>query len=325
MQINEKCMKCGKQIPWVCFFGNLILSIFKVSVAIVSGSKALLADGLHSTSDILATGMVIISLKIAGKSEDSTHPWGYGKVEYIGSLFVYTILLLLGGYIFFDAVLDIIFRRDVFPHLISLFAAMVSICSNIILFSYGLCAGKRLNSPAMIANANENKADMFSSIAVVFGILGARAGFAFADPLAAIIVALLIIRMSVTLLIEALMGLMDKTIDKKAIVYIKGVALRQKGVSGISYIRARKLGGKAWIELEILTDPRYNVTEANAICSEVRTAILRQAIHIKEVVISFNSDWSMVRHLIKQKPHKRIFNLNFKQRSPTAYLNVGER
>lgn len=325
MQINKKCLKCSRQIPWVCFFGNLSLAIFKITVGSISGSKGLIADGLHSASDVLATGMVIISLKIASKSEDDAHPWGYGKVEYVGSLFVYTILLVLGGYIFFDAVFGIVFRTNVPPHIISLFAAMVSIVSNVILSSYGFCAGKRLNSPAMIANANENKADMFSSIAVVFGVLGAHAGLVFADSLAAIVVAIVIIKMSVTLLIEALTGLMDKSIDKKAIGYIKGIALRQKGVSGVSYIRARKLGDSAWVELEVLTDPRYNVTEANVICSEVRTAILRRAIHIKEVVVSFNSDWSRVRHLIKDKPGKGIFNFTFKRRSPTVYSNVGKR
>lgn len=325
MQVNEKCMKCKRQIPWVCFFGNLTLAIFKISVGFISGSKGLIADGLHSASDVLATVMIIISLNIASKSEDSTHPWGYGKIEYVGSFFVYTILLFLGGYIFVDAVLDIVFRRNATPHIISFFAALVSIASNILLSSYGFCAGKRLNSPAMIANANENKADMFSSIAVALGVLGAQVGFFYADQFAAIIVAAIIIKMSVTLLFEALTGLMDKSIDKRGIAQIKGIALRQKGVSGISYIRARKLGGMAWVELEILTDPRYSVTKANVICSEVRTAILRRAINIKEVVISFSSDWGKVHHLIQDKPGKKIFNFTFKRRSPTTYANMGRR
>ncbi len=292
MHVNEKCLDCGKQIPWVCFLGNLTLAVFKVSVGLLSGSKGLFADGLHSGSDVLATLMVIISLKIADRSEDSSHPWGYGKIEYVGSFFVYAILLLLGGYIFWSAAMDIILKRSEAPHLISLFAAMVSIVGNIILSSYGYCAGKRLNSPAMIANANENKADMFSSIAVVVGVLSTRAGFLHGDSLAALAVAIIILRMSLKLLIEALMELMDKSIDKRAITHIKAIALKQKGVNGISYIKARKLGGKAWVEMEILIDPRYSVAQANAICTEVRTAVMRQAAHLREVTISFNSDYN---------------------------------
>lgn len=326
MLINEKCLECGRQIPWVCFFGNLTLAVFKTVVGILSGSRALLADGLHSASDVLATVMVIISLKIAYKAEDDTHPWGYGKAEYIGSLFVYTILFFLGGYILFDSVMDIILRKNAPPHMIALFAAMVSVAGNVIFSSYGFCAGRRLNSPAMIANANENRADMYSSVAVILGILGAHAGFVFADSIAAIVVGLIIIKMSVELTIEALRGLMDRSIDKKAIAHIKVIALKQRGVSGVNFIRTRKLGGKAWIEMEIMVDPRYTVAQANEICFEVRTSILRRAVHIKEVTIAFTSDWKAVRNPVrinKKKSGRGVFELPFKRKPPAAYSNAG--
>lgn len=326
MQVNEKCLKCGRQIPWVCFFGNATLAVFKAVVGFLSGSRALIADGLHSASDVLATIMVIISLKISGKAEDDAHPWGYGKAEYIGSLFVYTILLFLGAYILIDSVVDIVLRRNAPPHMISLFAAMVSVAGNVIFSSYGFCAGKRLNSPAMIANANENRADMFSSVAVILGILGAHAGFIFADSVAAIVVGLIIIRMSVKLTIEALRGLMDKNINAQAIAHIRAIALKQRGVSGVDFIRARKLGGKSWIEIEIMVDPRYTVGQANEICSEVRSAILRRAVHIKEVTTSFTSDWSVVRKPArsnKEKSGRGVFGFPFKRKSPAVYSNAG--
>lgn len=301
-------MECGRRIPWVCFCGNLILAIFKIAVGTISGSKALIADGLHSGSDVLATVMVIISLKIADKDSDRAHPWGYGKIEYVGSICVYIILFVLGGYILFDAIAELILGRVGPPHIISLFAAMVSIAANVILSSYGFCAGTRLHSPAMIANANENKADMLSSFAVVMGIGGAHLGFAFADAIAAIIVAMIILRMSSTLFLEAVAGLMDKSIDRKAIAAIRNITLNQKGVDGIRYIRARKLGGKAWVEIEILTDHALSVIQANVICAEVRTSILRRALHIKEVVVSFNTDrQSPYPAPVTTKPRRGIF------------------
>lgn len=332
MKIIEKCIACGKKVPWVCFFGNSTLALFKIAVGFISGSKALIADGLHSGSDVLATVMVIISLKISDKDRDRSHPWGYGKIEYVGSIFVYVILFILGGYIFIDAVVNIITGRLETPHIISLFAALVSIAANVILSSYGFCAGKRLNSPAMIANANENKADMLSSFAVVLGILGAHAGFAFADPLAAIIVAMIILKMSATLFLEALAGLMDKSIDKKAIGYIKDIAFAQKGVRGVSFIRARKLGGKAWVEMEILTDYRSSVTQANAICDEVRAAILRKAMHMKEVVVTFNTDSRVPYNPTgkmpgqgsgRTEPRKGIFSLKRRRVEVTANTATG--
>lgn len=308
MQINEKCLACGRQIPWVCFFGNLALATFKIMVGLISGSKGLFADGMHSGSDVLATVMVIISLKVTDRKRDRTHPWGYGKSEYIGSFLVYIILLLLGGWILIDAAENIMHGTSEPPHLISMFAAMVSIVTNVILSSYGFCAGKRLNSPAMIANANENKADMISSMAVVVGIAGAHFGYMFADPLAAIVVALLIIRMSATLLIEAIAGLMDRSVDKKALQRITQVALNEKGVTGVSLIKGRKLGGKAWIEIELLIDPGYSVSQANAICYEVRVAILRKALHIEDVSISFFADPKKSYNVTRMKLKNRIFN-----------------
>lgn len=312
MQIEEKCLKCGRQIPWVCFCGNLVLAIFKISVGIISGSRGLVADGMHSGSDVLATVMVIISLKIADKKQNRKHPWGYGKAEYVGSLLVYTILLILGGVILFDAAKNMILGTLEPPHMISMFAAMVSIVANVILSSYGFCAGRRLNSPAMIANANENKADLLSSIAVVMGIAGAQLGYAFADPLAAIVVALLIIRMSAALLIEAVAGLMDKAVDEKAVRRIKQIALNNREVSGICFVKARKLGGKAWVEMEILIDPKYSVVQANTICYEVRNAILRKAFHIKDVVISFSADPRKSYKPNRSGSKNRIFNFTQK-------------
>ncbi len=314
MQINEKCLACGRQIPWVCFFGNLALATFKIVVGLITGSKGLFADGMHSGSDVLATVMVIISLKITDRKQDQAHPWGYGKSEYVGSFLVYIILLFLGSWIFIDAAGNIIHGTLEPPHLISMFAAMVSIVTNVILSSYGFCAGKRLNSPAMIANANENKADMISSMAVVVGIAGAHFGYTFADPLAAIVVALLIIRMSATLLFEAVAGLMDKSVDKKALRRISQVALNQKGVTGVSLIKARKLGGKTWVEIEILTDPMCSVTQANAICYEVRIAILRKAVHIKDVSISFSADPKRSYNIVRTKLRNRISNFTHKPR-----------
>ncbi len=314
MKIDEKCIECGGKIPWVCFVGNSVLAVFKILVGIISGSKGLIADGLHSGSDVLATVMVIISLKISEKDADRTHPWGYGKIEYVGSTLVYIILFLLGGYIFIDATRDIITQKFGPPHIISLFAALVSIAANIILSSYGFCAGTRLNSPAMIANANENKADMLSSFAVVLGITGAHMGFAFSDSLAAIVVALIILKMSGSLFLEAIEGLMDKSIDRKAIGQIRDIALNQKGVYGVSRIQTRKLGGKSWIDMEILVDHHRSVTQANVICAEVRTAILRRAIHILDVVVSFNSNRQKPYTYSEKLPGQKSFKTKTRER-----------
>lgn len=285
--MKDKCLRCGKIVPWVCFFGNITLAGFKIFVGIISGSKGLVADGLHSASDIIATVMVLISLAIAGKKDDKTHPWGHGKVEFAGALIVYAILLVLSIYLFQDALRSIIGGRLKPPHPISLVAAAVSIIANFILSGYGFCAGRQLNSPAMIANANENRADMISSVAVVIGIIGANMGFLFSDALAAIIVSLIIFKMALTLGLHAFRDLLDVSLPTEKNRLLESTALQYQEVKNINFLSSRRIGQLVWVDMEIVVDSQKTVKESYAVTREVRLALMRRFKHIKDVSVSF--------------------------------------
>jgi cation diffusion facilitator family transporter len=285
--MKDKCLRCIKMVPWVCFLGNSTLACFKTFVGIISGSKGLIADGMHSASDVIATIMVLISLGIAGKQDDETHPWGHGKVEFVGALFVYAILLGLSIYLFQDALRSMIIGAMKPPHLISFVAALVSIIANFVLSGYGFCAGKQFNSPAMIANANENRADMLSSVAVVIGIIGANMGFVFLDALAAVLVALIIFRTALTLGLEAFRNLLDVSLPKEKEELIKDTVLQYREVKGIKFVRTRRMGQSVWVDMEILVDTKKTVREAYAIAREARLALMRKFKHIKETSVSF--------------------------------------
>jgi cation diffusion facilitator family transporter len=285
--MKEKCVRCGKVVPWVCFFGNSTLALFKVFVGLVSGSKGLVADGMHSASDVIATIMVLISLKVASRKDDDTHPWGHGKIEFAGAVAVYTILFSLSIYLFYDAIKSIIIGTLRPPHLVSFVAAAVSIIANFILSGYGFCAGKQLNSPAMVANANENKADMLSSIAVIIGIVGANMGFIFLDALAAVMVSLIIFRTALKLGIQALRDLLDISLPSEKADLIRNVALRYREVKGINFVKARKVGQSVWVDMEIFISPKISVREGYAIAREIRLALIRRFKYIKDASVSF--------------------------------------
>ncbi|UCC95281.1 MAG: cation transporter [Candidatus Omnitrophota bacterium] len=285
--MKEKCLRCGKVVPWVCFCGNITLACFKIFVGVISGSKGLVADGMHSASDVVATIMVLISLSIAAKEDDKTHPWGHGKIEFAGATIVYTILLGLSIYLFQDALREIIRGTSKPPHLVAFIAALVSIVANFILSGYGFCAGKRFNSPAMVANANENKADMFSSIAVVIGIIGANMGFFFLDAVAAILVSLIIFKTAFTLGRQAFRNLLDISLPAEKVKLLESVALQYKGVKGINFLNNRRVGQSVWVDMEILTDSTKTVREAYVISREVRLALMRRFKQIKDISISF--------------------------------------
>ncbi len=287
MAEKNKCERCGEMVPWVCFCGNTTLALFKVFVGIISGSQGLVADGMHSASDVIATIMVIISLKIASKEDDTTHPWGHGKIEFIGAVMVYAILLTLSVFLFYEALSSIIEGTIKPPHIVSFVAAAVSIIANYILSGYGFCAGKHLNSPAMIANANENRADMLSSVAVVIGIVGANMGFVILDALAAILVALIIFKTALTLGIHALKDLLDISLPAEKLDLVKNVALQYKGVKGISFCKTRRVGQYIWVDMEIFVDAKKDVREGFALAREVRLALIRKFKHIKDASVSF--------------------------------------
>ncbi len=307
--IPEKCIKCAQRVPWVCLFSNFTLAVFKMTIGYLSGSKGLFADGVHSFSDVIATTGVIISLKIAGKPEDKKYPYGRGKVEFISCVFVYAVLLGVSIIILHGAVKHILAAKQTAPHLISLFSAFVSVIANVMLYRLGMCAGKQLNSPAIIANANENKADMFSSIAVIFGIIGSNFGYYFCDPLAAIIVGLIIFKTASTLGWKAIEALIDTSVPPEKLKILSKIIRNVKGVNMVNYIKTRQVGNQYWLDVEVQVSPELSVREGDEISKNVRTGLMMISRRIKDVVVTLSCEKPRVKKSLFNKPKiKSFFN-----------------
>ena len=281
----EKCFPCAKRVPVVCFFSNLTLAVFKMSVGYLTGSKGLFADGIHSASDVVATTGVIVSLKISDKGDDVRYPYGRGKIEFISCVFVYSILFIIAILILAKAIYNIYSGDIKAPHLISLFTAVVSVIANIILYRIGLCAGKAVNSPAIIANANENKADMLSSIAVIFGIIGSNIGYTYCDPLAAVIVGLIILKTASTLGWKAIKELIDTSLPAEKLKLINEIILEVQGVERVNYIKTRQIGKHYWLDVEIQVSPDLLVREGDIISQVVKYEIMKISDRIKDVIV----------------------------------------
>ena len=278
-------MRCAGRVPIVCFFSNLTLAIFKMSVGLLTNSKGLFADGIHSLSDVVATTGVIISLKISKKGEDASYPYGRGKIEFISCIFVYSVLLLVAFLILSNAIRDMIAGDLKTPNIISMFSAMVSVIANVILYRLGLCAGRAINSPAIIANANENKADMLSSMAVIVGILGCHLGFIYSDAIAAVVVGLIILKTATTLGWKAIGDLVDTSIPERKLKVINVRILRVKEVKRVNYIKTRRLGTKYWIDVEILLSPDISMQEGDIISAAVKSQVMNISGKIRDVAV----------------------------------------
>jgi len=267
------------------FASNIFNAAFKLSVGTLTRSQALIADGFHSLADSLTAIVTIVTLKISGKPSDKDHPYGHGKIEFLASGFFSILLLTLAVLIMSKAIYTLIEGNIKPPNFLAIGPAVVSILVNIGISRYGLCVGKEIRSPVITANAKENKADAFSSIASLIGIVGALAGFPYLDPAAAILVSLLIARMGIEILRESSAGLMDASIDKSEQAKIRKFITSVRGVEKIAYLKTRHIGQRIWVDVGIVVPSTISLNQGSKIAHAVRNLLMRKLLYLQDAVV----------------------------------------
>jgi cation diffusion facilitator family transporter len=257
----------------MAFLGNSLAAMFKIYMGMVTGSKGLVADGVHSVADAFASGFILVALKIAEKPRDKDHPYGHGKVEYISTLIASTILFICASLVLVDTLKALIYGVHETPHNIALFATLVCFFWSILLYKSNICAGRQLGSPAIIADATESKGECYSTTAVLIGLIGTNLGFIYADAIAAGVVALLIYRMSIKMLFQGIHGLIDSSADEEIIDQAVKTSLTVEGVEGVRSINTRRMGQKNWIDLVIDVSEKKSVLETHMIGEKLKEAI----------------------------------------------------
>lgn len=265
-----ECMKCGKKAAWVTFWGNFALVLFKGFAGIAGRSHALIADALHSAADVVIAMVTVITLAISGKAPDKDHPYGHGKVEFIAAAVVTAGLLAAVVFLFIRAFKELRAGVAVEPRIFTFFVAIISIIGNELMFRYNFCAAKELKSPALRANAWHNRYDVYTSIVVAVGILGAKAGLKFLDPVAAIFVGIIIIRIAIDIFREAYLGLMDVSIPDQEKKKIMEVVKQVKGINKVVSLKARCVGQKIWVDLAVEVSSMRTVDKGYRITEQIR-------------------------------------------------------
>ncbi len=291
IKVDEKCKKCADKAMWVCLVGNIFLCIFKATIGVLSGSLAVIADALHSGADVLVSIVAIVTVYIAKKPADRTHPYGHGKTEFIGGVIV-GIVLLTGAACIATTSLGHLLKstHQPPPHFIALAAAAISIVVNEMLFRWTICSAKHVNSAAIEAEAWDNRSDAFSSIPVFFGVLGTQFGIRSLDPLAALFVGILVGKIAFELLAKNLNGLMDVPLQSSEIKRVKELVVATEGVKDIDYLRTRGMGRHYMADLQILVNPRTTVEKSNAIVAEVKNNLQREIKHLDDIIIVCRAD-----------------------------------
>ena len=227
----------------------------------------------------------MISLRISSKPADEDHAYGHGKIQFISSAIVGLILLTGAIFIMIGAIKNLASGNFVAPDKIALLGAAVSILCNEFMFRYQSCVGKENNSPAILANAWDNRSDAYSSMAVFVGISFATFGFPIADALAALGVSIMVIRIGLELIGDSIDGLMDASPEMDDLQGIYRATRKVAGILGISYMRARTTGEDLHVEINIEVDETLKVYEGDLIVEVLKQKITQELDHVGTVQV----------------------------------------
>ena len=268
MQSNNRT-KASQKVTIVGALIDFLLSIIKIILGFIGQSGALIADGVHSFSDLLTDWVTWYAAKLSGDAPDADHPYGHERFETVATLGLSIFLAIVGTIIIFEG-----FGRFSNPNELRhenwlIAAAALSVLSKEALYWFTVKVARDINSDLLKANAWHHRTDAFSSIVVVIGIIGAANGYFFLDSIAAIIVGILIIYIGWQLGFEATKELVDTSIDQEDIKALRVALSEIKGVNSVHTLRTRKVGHKKSADVHVQVNPFLSVSEGHIISVSV--------------------------------------------------------
>jgi cation diffusion facilitator family transporter len=283
-----------KEINLVTWWGvvvNLVLSIVKIIGGIIGQSQSLIADGLHSLSDLISDGMVLVAAKHAGEKPDEDHPYGHGRFETLATVGLGLFLIIVGFGLAYDAAFRIFEEHSQhIPHLFTLGIALFSILVKEGLYHMTYRVGVRINSKMLIANAWHHRSDAISSIIVLIGIAGAQLGLPILDPIAAIIVAMMIAKIGYDLSYHSARELVDTALDADVVEQIKAKILENEEVLELHMLRTRRMGHTSLVDVHILVHPKLSVSEGHHISEDIEKSLISTFDDINDVTVHIDPE-----------------------------------
>lgn len=292
--MSEERFKKAEFAAWVGIIGNLVLAVVKGGIGYVANSKALIADAVHSASDVIGSLAVLIGLRAAQKPPDKDHPYGHGKAESIAAIIVSIILFIVGLEVGYKSFQTMLLPVEA-PGLIAVYAALASMLIKEAMFQYKYRLGKKLNSQALIANAWEHRSDVYSSLAAVIGIGGAVIGGKFQipallylDPIAGLIVSVLVLKMAYHILVESIHNTLDHVVHEEEAQGLIDAVEKVEGVMKVNKLFAREHGHYVIVDVKIGVNPHITVEKGHAIGKEVKHKLINEFEHVQDVMVHIN-------------------------------------
>jgi cation diffusion facilitator family transporter len=283
--------KLKARASYVGAAANVFQTLIKIGFGILGQSAALIADGIHSLSDLLSDLLVIIAVTLGSREADYEHPYGHRRFETIATVILGVSLIAIGGAIAWSVMNRMAHPEYLpVPNELSLGIALLSILLNEWLYHYTKGIAKKTRSKLLLANAWHQRSDAITSVVVLFGIGAVMLGYPLADAIAALVVALMIAKIGLNLILESIKELVDTSLPPKLVAEIRNTIMGIDGVEGIHLLRTRQMGEDALIDAHIVVDPRITVSEGHSIGDTVRDELISRFDDVIDVLVHIDPE-----------------------------------
>lgn len=283
-----------KEIRKVTLIGSVIdlsLGVAKIFGGLIASSTALIADGIHSLSDLVTDIIVIYAAKHSHRDADAEHPYGHGRFETLATVILGIALVAVAVGIGIDAV-DRLFHveRQLHPTLLAMYIAIISIISKEAIYHYSMIVARKYRSEMLKANAWHSRSDAISSVIVLVGVIGSMAGLEYLDAIAAVGVAVMIAKIGWNLAWQSLRELIDTGLDPERVDLIRSSILEVQGVKALHILRTRRMGGDALVDVHIQVNPNLSVSEGHHISEQVRQRVIADIDEVADVMVHIDPE-----------------------------------
>ncbi|MDD5481020.1 cation diffusion facilitator family transporter [Rhodoferax sp.] len=261
---------------WVSVAINLVLSVAQIAAGVLTKSQGLIADGIHTLSDLVADFVVLFANHHSQKDADVDHPYGHQRFETAASLVLGVLLLAVGVGMLWSAAGKLQNPESIATvHITALWVAGGALVAKELLFRYMLAVAKRVKSSMLVANAWHARSDAASSLVVGIGITGNVLGYPILDPIAAALVGFMVSKMGWSFGWDALHDLMDRAVDEAEVQAIRQTLLGTPGISGVHDVRTRKMGDMIVVDAHLEVEAQLSVEQGHDIAVEARNRVLQ--------------------------------------------------
>lgn len=296
MKANEKDTKPDetaviRKLSLVGIIGNVFLSAFKFIAGIMGNSSAMVSDAVHSLSDVFATFIAFLGVRFGRREADASHPYGHERIESLAAIVLGLILLVTGvgiGWVGLEKILAGNYESLPIPGMIALVAAIVSIAVKEGMFWYTRHWARVIRSSAFEADAWHHRSDAMSSIGALVGVGGSMLGYPVLDPIASVVICLLILKQGISIIYDALKKMLDTSCEEQFEEEVRQLVDAENQVEHIDMLRTRMFGDKVYIDMEIAIDGSMQLTDAHAIAERVHDDIEHAFPEVKHVMIHVN-------------------------------------